>query len=75
MGAGLSGLVCAIMLEKNGIHPTIFEKRSQAGDRFINGEIFLSSLSKPVSDAIAYFADTYGIYLQPTSHIKNLVLY
>lgn len=26
MGAGLSGLSCAIMLEKNGIEPYIFEK-------------------------------------------------
>jgi flavin-dependent dehydrogenase len=75
MGAGLSGLVCALILEENGIFPTIFEKRSQVGDRFINGEIFLSILSKPVNDAIAYFADSYGIYLQPTSYIHNLVLY
>jgi flavin-dependent dehydrogenase len=75
MGAGLSGLVCAIILEKNGISPTIFEKRSQVGDRFINGEIFLSILTKPVNDVIAYFSDSYGIYLQPTSHINKLVLY
>ncbi len=29
MGAGLSGLACAITLEKMGVTPTIFEKRSQ----------------------------------------------
>ena len=54
MGAGLSGLACAITLENNGIHPTIFEKRSCPGDRFINAEIFLSILNKPVCDAIAF---------------------
>lgn len=75
MGAGLSGLACAIILEKNGIIPTIFEKRSRVGDRFVNGEIFLSILNKPVNDAIAHIGDTYGIYLQPTSYIHNLVLY
>lgn len=75
MGAGLSGLACAIILEKNGILPTIFEKRNTVGDRFINGEIFLSILTKPINDAIAYFSDSYGIFLQPISHIHKLVLY
>jgi flavin-dependent dehydrogenase len=36
-GAGMSGLSCAITLEKHGIKPTIFEKRNRVGDRFVNG--------------------------------------
>lgn len=34
MGAGISGLSCAITLEKNGIEPAIFEKMSKVRDRF-----------------------------------------
>lgn len=75
MGAGLSGLACAITLERYGIHPTIFEKRSQVGDRFMNGEILLSLLAQPVRDCIGYFADVYKIYLQPVGHIQNLILH
>ncbi|MGE5604187.1 MAG: FAD-dependent oxidoreductase [Bacteroidota bacterium] len=75
LGAGLSGLTCAITLEKHGINPVIFEKRRQAGDRFVNGEILLSLLSQPVDDVIAYFADNYQIYLQPVSHIRSLILH
>jgi len=45
MGAGLSGLDCAIGLERHGVHPIISEKRSQAGDRFINAELFASIFS------------------------------
>lgn len=75
MGAGLSGLACAITLEKNGIEPVIFEKRSQVGDRFINGEIMLSVLNRPVRDSIAYLAEEYGIYLKPVGNIKRLILY
>lgn len=75
LGAGLSGLTCAIILEKNGIQPTIYEKRSQVGDRFMNGEILLSLLSQPVDDIIAYFADVYEIFLQPASHIRSLILH
>lgn len=75
MGAGLSGLSCAMILEKHGIRPTIFEKRGAVGDRFANGEIMLSFLSRPVTDEIAYFSDQYGVYLQPTSHIHHLILH
>lgn len=75
MGAGLSGLSCAITLEKQGIQPIIFEKRGRVGDRFVNGEIFLSILERPVFDSIAFFSEKLGIYLHPVSNIKNLVLH
>lgn len=72
MGAGLAGLCCAITLEKHGIEPHIFEARREAGDRFVNGEILLSVLSRPQGDMLAYLADTYDIYLHPLAHISTL---
>ncbi|MHC0039595.1 NAD(P)-binding protein [Pseudoneobacillus sp. C159] len=75
MGAGLSGLACAITLEKHGIRPTIFEKRSKVGDRFVNGEVLLSIFSRPVHDCIASLSDDYGIYLKPTSNIQRMELF
>lgn len=75
MGAGLSGLACAITLEKNGIIPTIYESRNQVGDRFVNGEIILSILNRPVNNSIAYLSDNYGIFLKPTANIKELILH
>ncbi len=75
MGAGLSGLACAITLEKNGITPTIYEKRSKVGDRFVNGEILLSILIRPVYDSIATLSEEFGIYLKPTSNIQEMVLF
>lgn len=75
MGAGLSGLACAITLEKNGITPTIFEKRSKVGDRFVNGEVLLSIFSRPIHDCIASLSDEYGIYLKPTSNIQRMELF
>ncbi len=74
MGAGLSGLASAITLEKHGIEPAIFEKRSQAGDRFVNGEVLLSMLVHPVRDCIASLSDQYGIYLQPTAPIQKMTI-
>ncbi|MCM3160743.1 NAD(P)/FAD-dependent oxidoreductase [Metabacillus litoralis] len=75
MGAGLSGLACAITLERNGITPTIFEKRSKVGDRFVNGEVLLSIFTRPVHDCIASLSEEYGIYLKPTSNIQKMELY
>lgn len=74
MGAGLSGLACAITLEKNGIMPTIFEKRSQVGDRFVNGEVLLSIFTRPVHDCIASLSEQFGIYLQPSSNIQKMTI-
>lgn len=74
LGAGLSGLACAITLEKNGIYPTIFEKRSRAGDRFVNGEAILPALDRPINDCYAYLSERYGIYLQPLNNIKRIIL-
>jgi flavin-dependent dehydrogenase len=75
MGAGLSGLSCALMLEQNGIEPHIYENRSQVGDRFVNGEIILSVLSHPQRDFLAYLADQYQIYLHPIAHIGKLAVF
>jgi flavin-dependent dehydrogenase len=75
MGSGLSGLSCAITLEKNGIYPTIFEKRSEVGDRFVNAEALLDILNRPVKDCIAFFAEAHGIYLKPSSNIKKMTIY
>lgn len=75
MGAGLSGLACAITLEKNGISPTIFEKRDKLGDRFVNGEVFLDLFTRPVHDCIASLSNQYGIYLKPTANIQKMKLF
>ena len=57
MGAGMSGLSCAITLEKHGITPTIFEKRNSVGDRFVNGEAMFSILNRPNKDCLPYIAE------------------
>lgn len=75
MGAGMSGLSCAIMLERNGIEPVIFEKRSKVGDRFINGESMFSILNRPVKDCLTFLDEEYGIYLEPIDEVKKLFIH
>lgn len=72
MGAGISGLSCAITLEQYGITPTIFEKRTRVGDRFINGEAMFNILNKPIKDCIPYIAENYNINLKSIDRVNKL---
>lgn len=75
MGAGMSGLSCALTLEKYGITPTIFEKRSSVGDKFVNAEAMFSILNRPSNDWISYIAEKYNINLIPISEIEKLFVH
>jgi len=75
MGAGLSGLCCAITLERLGVNPTIYEKRRIVGDRFINGEAFMSLLTRPIIDPIRYFMEEHQIEIKPVSHIRTMQIF
>jgi flavin-dependent dehydrogenase len=75
MGAGLSGLACAITLEKFGVSPIIFENRSRVGDRFVNGETLMPIFYRPVENECAYLSENHGINLQPLATIGRIDLY
>jgi flavin-dependent dehydrogenase len=75
MGAGLSGLACALSLEKRGIVPDIYESRSMVGDRFVTGEIFLSLTSRPIQDCVTYCSNELGIHLHPVNMIRTIHIY
>lgn len=75
MGAGMSGLSCAITLEQHGITPTIFEKRSCVGDRFINAEAMFSILDRPVKDSLSYLAENYNIKLKAIDEVDKFFVH
>lgn len=75
MGAGMAGLSCAIILERHGIKPTIFEKRNRVGDRFVNGEATFSILNRPVKDGMKYIKEKFDIELVSTDMVKKLIFH
>lgn len=75
LGAGISGLSCALTLEKHGIMPTIFEKRNCVGDRFVNAEAMFSILNRPIKDSLSYISRNYDIHLKPIDTVDKLVVH
>jgi flavin-dependent dehydrogenase len=75
MGAGLAGLSCAIILEKQGIQPAIFERRSQVDDRFVNGESVYNIINRPINNCLTYLQNNYGVSLEPLNPIKETVFH
>lgn len=75
IGAGMSGLSCAITLEKHSITPHIFESRSCVGDRFVNGESMFHILNSPIGDCLTYLKDEHDIRLNPVAEVHNIMIH
>jgi digeranylgeranylglycerophospholipid reductase len=72
IGAGLAGLACAIVLENNGIIPTVYEKTDFIGDREAHVGAALKVMDRPVRDLIKHLKKTFGIELKPLDKVAKL---
>jgi digeranylgeranylglycerophospholipid reductase len=75
IGAGVSGLSCAIELEKKGIHPVIFERQDFIGEYHPHVSAFLGLITRPVGDPIKYINQNLGINLIPLNEFKKVIHY
>lgn len=75
IGAGTSGLSCAIELERNGIHPIIFERNGFIGEIQPHVSAFLGLITRPASDPIKYMDKKLGIKLKPLNQFRKVVHY
>ncbi len=74
MGAGLAGLSCALILERNNIIPDVYESEHKIGARFANTEAIMNILDYPVKDSVQYIKQRYGVKIQPLNTLKRLIL-
>lgn len=74
MGAGLAGLSCAVLLERNCIIPDVYESEHKVGARFANTEAIMNLLDYPVKDSLRYIKDRYGVKVQPLNPLKSLII-
>ena len=74
IGAGLSGLSCALELLRHGIVPAVFEKKNSIGFETGLTAIHLRLFSRRRRDPILYIAKKYGLELKPMSVLKELTM-
>ncbi|WP_054874928.1 NAD(P)-binding protein [Oxobacter pfennigii] len=75
IGAGTSGLSCAIELEKQGISPVIFECNDFIGEYHSHVSAFLGLITRPVADPIVYINRDLGIKLKPLNRFRKVIHY
>ncbi len=74
IGAGLSGLSCAYELERRGIKPTIFEKRSQVGEATGFSGIWLKQIMRCNGNPHKYLKEKYDFEIKPYSKLREVVI-
>jgi len=75
IGAGTSGLSCAIELERYGIKPVIFESNDFIGEYQPHVSAFLGLITRPFADPIKYMDKKLGIKLQPLNRFSKVIHY
>jgi len=75
IGAGTSGLSCAIELERHGIKPVIFERNGFIGECYPHVSAFLELITRPAADPIRYMDKKLGIKLQPLHSFRKVIHY
>lgn len=73
IGAGTSGLSCAIELERNGVYPEIFERNGFIGEYHPHVSAFLGLLTRPAADPLKFMDQELGIRLQPLNRFRKVV--
>jgi digeranylgeranylglycerophospholipid reductase len=73
IGAGTSGLSCAIELERHGINPVIFERNGFIGEYHPHVSAFLGLISRPAADPVKYLDQNFGIKLKPLHQFRQVI--
>ncbi|MFZ5642797.1 MAG: NAD(P)/FAD-dependent oxidoreductase [Bacillota bacterium] len=75
IGAGLSGLSCALTLEKYGIMPDIYEQFDRCGGRVTFITTLLQIMNRPIKDPLTDLARRYGISITPINILNRMVMF
>lgn len=75
IGAGISGLSCAIELERHGIKPIILEKRAHVGEALDYSTIWPRIINRTITDSLKYIKQEYSLELTPLNRIKKMIMF
>lgn len=75
VGAGLSGLSCALELEKSGISPSIFEMTSSIGDSLDYTIVSMKMYNQFNESSMKYLRKNFGIKIKPLRPLKRITMH
>jgi flavin-dependent dehydrogenase len=75
IGAGISGISCALELERHGIRPVIFEIKAHVGKAINCSIIWPRVLFRTKTAPLKYLKKQYGISLTPTNPIRKIIMF
>ncbi|NLW37429.1 MAG: NAD(P)/FAD-dependent oxidoreductase [Peptococcaceae bacterium] len=75
VGAGPSGLACALELERRGIYPDIFERSSRVGHPIPRVEVLLQLFERPLRNQLRYLMENHNLEFKPLSPLRRVVMY
>ena len=73
IGGGLSGIVCAIQLQRAGITADLFERNSDLAEPYRHVGAALEIVLRPIKDPLRYLNYHYNINLKPSGMVKKVV--
>lgn len=74
IGAGISGLSCAIELRRNGITPTVFESKKYIGEGIDFGVCKLRLFNRYFENPMDYLNKYYNIHLNPLNPLDEITM-
>ena len=74
IGAGISGLSCALELKRHGITPMIFERRSRIGEVMEYPTLMLRMIIKSAINPVKYLKKEFNLEIKPLFPLKKLTL-
>jgi flavin-dependent dehydrogenase len=74
IGAGLSGLSCALELERNGIIADVFEKDSSVGWPWPLVGFWPEILLRDYGDILKYLRENFNISIKPITQCNNIIM-
>ncbi|TYQ16987.1 UNVERIFIED_CONTAM: flavin-dependent dehydrogenase [Acetivibrio alkalicellulosi] len=73
IGGGLSGVVCALQLQRYGVMADIFERNKKVAEPYRHVGAALEIALRPIKDPLEYLNEKYNIFLKSSGLVNKVI--